>query len=75
MAVSLVFIPLSIWFPAFLYMTFIAWAVIFLSATPFSAKTYKVDKLVGLLSPGMIFLRALAFATGSLLAFSRPKQR
>jgi len=75
MAGSFVCLPLALWVPGFLCPALTAWGFIFFSAIPFAWKTYKTDRQVGLFSPGLVFLRALVFAAGSLAAFLRPRPR
>lgn len=43
------------------------WGVVWTSALPFSLKTYRKDKAVGLASPWIILLRSMVLAAGSLL--------
>lgn len=43
------------------------WGVVWMSALPFSLKTYRKDKAAGLASPWIILLRSMVFAAGSLL--------
>lgn len=47
------------------------WGAILASALPFSLKTYKKDKMVGLMAPGIIFLRSAVFAAGSIIGAAR----
>jgi GT2 family glycosyltransferase len=67
MAISLPFLPLSVFVSDFLWLTLLIWGAIVISTIPFSVKTYDKDKLTGMLSPMIIFLRSLVFSLGSLI--------
>jgi len=56
--------------PAFLRLVLLLWSILMISTLSFSIKTYKKDKLVGILSPGIILLRSLVFAAGSILGLA-----
>lgn len=71
MALSLPLILLSLFMPNLIYFTLSAWAIIIISSFPFSFKTFKKDRIVGLVSPGVVLLRSLVFATGSLSGMAR----
>jgi len=71
MLLFLLFIFLSWFVPSTLYLGVLVWAVIMVSSFPFSFKTFKKDKVVGLISPAVILLRSLVFATGSLSGITR----
>jgi len=66
MALSLPLILLSWFVPNFIYFALLAWAIIIILSFPFSFKTFKKDRIVGLVSPGVVLLRSMVFATGSL---------
>ena len=71
MALSMGFIALS-WFAYSAFsLALLAWIGILVSSFPFSFKTFRKDRLVGLMSPGFILLRSLVFATGSLSGVAR----
>jgi len=60
------------WFvPTLFYLAGLPWGIIILSSFPFSLKTAKKDRIVGLISPGVIFLRSLVLAAGSLMGMVR----
>jgi glycosyltransferase involved in cell wall biosynthesis len=71
MALSLPFFLLSWLTYSFIYIPFLLWGAIFISAFPFSLKTFKKERIIGLISPLVILLRSLAFAIGSLLGAVR----
>lgn len=71
MALSLPLIPLSWFAPNLIYLALLTWGVIIVLSFPFSLKTFKKDRIVGLVSPAVILLRSLVFATGSLLGVVR----
>lgn len=71
MALSLPLFLLSWFIPLLLYPALLSWGIIILSSFPFSLKTFKKDKLIGLVSPVVILLRSLVFACGSLLGIAR----
>lgn len=71
MALSMGFLALSWFVHGALSLALSAWAIIIVSSFPFSFKTFKKDLLVGLMSPGIILLRSLVFATGSLSGIVR----
>ena len=66
MALSLLFFILSPFIIGFFYLALLAWGAIVASSFPFSLKTFRKDKPVGLISPGIVLLRSLVFAVGSL---------
>jgi glycosyltransferase involved in cell wall biosynthesis len=66
MALSLPLLPLCVFLPALVYAIGAQWILIGLSSLPFSLKTYRKDRSVGLISPAIVFLRSLVFALGSL---------
>ena len=71
MALSFPLFLLSWFIPLLLYPALLSWGIIILSSFPFSLKTFKKDKLIGLVSPVVILLRSLVFAGGSLLGIAR----
>ncbi len=71
MALSLPLIPSSWFVPDLIYLALLAWVIVIISSFPFSFKTFKKDKIVGLVSPGVVLLRSLVFAIGSLLGMVR----
>ncbi|MDO8721500.1 MAG: glycosyltransferase [Syntrophales bacterium] len=71
MALSFLLFPVSPFVNTFLYLALLSWGVIVVSALPFSLKTLRKDKPVGLISPGIVLLRSMVFATGSLFAIAR----
>jgi len=62
---------LSFLFNGLLYLALFFWVIIIVSSFPFSFKTFKKDKIVGLISPGVVLLRSLVLAGGSLLGVAR----
>jgi hypothetical protein len=58
---------LSIVLPPAFTVVVCLWGVVWTSALPFSLKTYRKDKLVGVASPWIILLRSMVLAAGSLL--------
>ena len=63
---------LAAWFGRGFFLAAAAcWLFVLLSSIPFAVKTFRKDPAVGLLSPLVVFLRALAFAGGSLLGIER----
>lgn len=71
MALSLPFFPLSWFLPNLIYLALLTWTIILVSAFPFSIKTFKKDRVVGLASPAVILFRSGVFAIGSLLGMAR----
>jgi len=71
MAMSFPLCLLTAFIPAFLRLALLLWSILMISTLPFSIKTYKKDKTAGVLSPGIILLRSLVFAAGSLLGLAR----
>ncbi len=71
MALSLPLLFLSLFVPYLLYLALLSWCTIIILAFHFSFKTFKKDKIVGLISPGVVLLRSLVFATGSLWGLVR----
>jgi glycosyltransferase involved in cell wall biosynthesis len=71
MALSLPLLLLSWFVPNLIYLALLAWVITIVSSFPFSFKTFKEDRIVGLLSPGVVLLRSLVFAIGSLLGIVR----
>jgi len=71
MAMSFPLCLLAAFIPDFLRLALLLWCIIMISTLPFSIKTYKKDKTAGVLSPGIILLRSLVFAAGSLLGLAR----
>jgi glycosyltransferase involved in cell wall biosynthesis len=67
MAMSLPFCPLSLFSSGSLSVVLLIWSIVLITTLPFSNKTYKKDKLTGILSPIIILFRSLAFAFGSIL--------
>jgi GT2 family glycosyltransferase len=67
MAMTFALAPLLIISPLFLTVASTIWISILITGLPFSVKAYRKDRLVGLLSPIIIFLRSLVFAAGSLM--------
>ena len=66
MAISLAGVPLMLVHPLFLDGLVLLWGIILLSSLPFALKTFKQDKHVGLIAPGVVFLRSMVFAIGSV---------
>lgn len=71
MALSILLFLLAWIEPKLIYLALMCWGLIIVSSFSFSIKTFKKDKPVGLLSPGVILLRSLVFALGSLLGMAR----
>ena len=66
MALSLLFFSLALIIPCLIYFAIFSWGTILVSTIPFALKTFKKKRIVGLISPGIILLRSLVFATGSV---------
>ena len=66
MALSFPLFFLSWFSSGLLYAGLLLWVGIMTSSFSFSLKTYKKDKIVGLISPLVILFRSLVFAMGSL---------
>lgn len=66
MALSLTLFPLALVYSSLIYPVLLSWGIIIVSAIPFSFKTFKKDRPVGLISPGVILLRSMVFALGSM---------
>ena len=71
MALSFFICLLSFFIPIYFIVVVLLWGVVMILAVPFSIKTYKKDKMVGLISPGVILLRSMVFAAGSLMGVIR----
>lgn len=71
MALSLTLFLLALVYSSLIYPALLSWGIIILSAIPFSLKTFKKDRPVGLISPGVILLRSMVFALGSMLGAVR----
>ena len=71
MALALSLFFLSWVVPGLLYLGLLFCFFIVLSSFPFSLKVFRKDRVVGLISPGFVFLRALVFSVGSLLGIAR----
>ena len=71
MAISLIFCLLVWTSHDIFYLVLLLWGIIVVSAFPFSLKTFKKERDVGLISPGVILLRSLVFGLGSLLGVAR----
>jgi len=67
MAFSFLCFPFTLVTPGFFFMALSLWGIIILSSLSFSLKTFKNDKPVGLIVPGVVLLRSIVFAIGSLL--------
>lgn len=65
MAASLPLMVAAFASPSTLWIVLILWAGILASTVPFSVKTFRRDGLVGMVAPGIVFLRAAVFALGS----------
>lgn len=70
MAMSLPLCLSTAFICAFFWPVLLLWGILMISTLPFSIKTYKKDKLAGILSPGIILFRSLVFAVGSLLGLA-----
>lgn len=71
MALSFIFCLQSLFMPLFFFVVALLCGVVMILSLPFSIKTYKKDKMVGFISPGVILLRSTVFAAGSLLGLIR----
>jgi cellulose synthase/poly-beta-1,6-N-acetylglucosamine synthase-like glycosyltransferase len=71
MALSIPLFFLSLITVNFLYLAFLLWAVIMVSAIPISIKIFKKDMSIGIISPVIILLRSFVFAIGSVLGIIR----
>jgi len=71
MALSLPLFLISLFTAHIIYLALLLWAVIMVSAIPFSIKAFKKYKLIGILSPFIILLRSFVFAIGSVLGIIR----
>jgi len=71
MALSFFLMPISfVIYRAFQWLLGL-WAGVMISAIPFAAKAYSRDKTAGIAAPGIILLRSMVFAAGSLLGVVR----
>lgn len=66
MALSLPLFALSAFINGFIYIAVFLLSIIIILSFPFSLKTFKKDRPVGLISPLIVFLRSMVFAVGSL---------
>ena len=66
MALSITLFPLALVYSSLIYPVLLSWGIIVVSAIPFSFKTFKKDRPVGLISPGVILPRSMVFALGSM---------
>ena len=66
MALSLLLLSLALIIPCLIYFAIFFWGTIIVSTIPFALKSFKKKRIVGLISPGVILLRSLVFATGSV---------
>lgn len=71
MATSLPALVLALFFPGLIWLVSVLWASTLISTAPFSLKTFKRDRQVGLIAPGVVFLRSAVFACGSILGAAR----
>ena len=71
MALSLPLLLLAPVSSAALWLVAVLWSIIILSTASFTLKALAKDKKVGLIAPGVIFLRSMVFAAGSLLGIAR----
>lgn len=71
MTLSLPFFFLSWLAPDLIYLVLLFCAIIVFASFPFSFKTFKKDKIVGLISPVIVLLRSFVFAIGSLSGIIR----
>jgi len=70
MAFSFPLLILSLFISKIIPMVLFCWGIIILSSLPFCLKTYEKDKIVGLISPGIVLIRSVVFAFGCLLAIA-----
>ncbi len=70
MALSFLFVLGSVFFSKMIPAVFLCWGAILFSSLPFSLKTYKKDKIIGLIATGVVLARSAAFASGCLLAIA-----
>lgn len=66
MALSLLLLSLALIIPSLIYFAILCWGIIIVSTFPFALKTFKKEKIVSFISPSLILLRSLVFATGSV---------
>ena len=71
MALSIILLFLSGFVESAVYPAVLVWVIIIVSSFPFSFKTFKKDRAVGLTSPAIILLRSMVFAMGSLAGLIR----
>ena len=71
MCLSFPFFFLSFLFNGLLNLALFFWVIIIVSSFPFSLKTFKKDKAVGLISPWVILARSMVFACGCLMGMAR----
>jgi glycosyltransferase involved in cell wall biosynthesis len=71
MALSLPLLLLAPVSSAALWLVAVLWSISILSTASFTLKALMKDKKVGVIAPGVIFLRSLVFAVGSLLGMAR----
>lgn len=79
-AIKIQTIAMAFSFPLFILSLFIlkifpmvlfCWCIIIFLSLPFCLKTYKKDKIVGLISPVIVVLRSVSFASGCLFSAAR----
>lgn len=71
MTIFLALISLSIFVSRMVYLSLLFCFMLMLSSLPFSLKVFRKQKVLGLISPLFIFLRALVFSVGGFLGFVR----
>ena len=71
MCLSFPFFFLSFLFNGLLYLALFFWVIIIVSSFPFSLKTFKKNKAVGLISPWVVLARSMVFACGCLMGMVR----
>jgi len=71
MAFSLVLMPAMVFLPRLTEVILFLWGAIIFSSLPFSLSIFHKDRIVGLISPGVILLRSMVFAVGSVLGILR----
>ncbi len=62
---------ISLCYPGLFLLVLGIWTLVLALSFPFALKTYRKDRMVGLISPGIILLRSGVFAAGSLMGIAQ----
>ena len=71
MALSFPICLTSLFYPGLFLLVLGIWTLVLALSFPFALKTYTKDRMVGLISPGIILLRSGVFAAGSLMGIAQ----